>query len=246
MNKLKIPKNERSQKQEKILEINDNIKVILNEILNTQVETISSKNEDEIKQILDKADWLILECHATNEFKISRNTDFSRLVYEYQRLKLKYESYQINLQINLIHDDYNRIKTQQEEIETNANNLVYNILGFIASFSVISASVEAISEIKETSNIILFMAFTSFILLTTLIGLHNFYKIDYYPRGRLQNNYFLWKAMIIVMVTILGYQGLKYTRENQDYIFEKIGEGIGKTINIVGGNANNKNDKTSD
>lgn len=240
MKKLKLPQLEQSQKQNNvILEINDNIAVILNEILNIQIEIINQKNEYEIKQILNKADMIILECHTTNEFKISRNTDFSRLVYEYQRLKLRYESYQINHQINMIHEDYNRIKTQQEEIEVNANNLVYNILGFIASFSIVSAAVSVISEIEKMSNIVLFMAFTAFILLTTLIGLNNFYKNNYYSKRRLNDNYFLWKAMIIVIVGILAYQGLEYIIQNKDHIFEKIGEGIGKTINMIEQNTDN-------
>lgn len=238
--KLKLPNNvEQNPKNDDIiLEINANIKEILKEILNMQSEIIGDKNERYVKEILGKADLIILECHTTEKFKINKNEKFARLVYEYQRLNLKYESYQLNKQINAINREYNDIRKSQDEIKSENNNLVYTILGFMASFSIVSAAVTAISDIKKTSGIILFMAFTTFILITTLIGLNNFYKNNNSRKNKLQDNYFLWKVMVIVIFLIVGARAIEYIKCNKDNIFESIGKGIGYTINNQNENIN--------
>ena len=231
--KLKIPKTESAPQQSNIiLEINANIKEILEEILNIQSEIINNKNEKKVKEILGKADLVILECHTTDKFKISKNGNFSRLVYEYQRLNLRYESYQISQQIKNVNEEYVDIKKSQDEIKNETNNLVYNILGFIASFSIVSAAVSAIDKISSISGILLFMAFTAFILLTTLIGLYNFYKNNDKCKNKLQNNYFLWKMMIVIVILLVMYRGITYIKENRQEIFESIGRGIGQVVNL--------------
>ena len=120
-----------------------------------------------------------------------------------------------------------------------SNNLIYNILGFIASFSVVSAAVSAIDEIKSLPQIMLFMAFTAFILITTLIGLNNFYK-KHDKKTCLQDNYFLWKMLLVVIILLMGYMGLECIAKKSDYILETIGRGIGQTINL--NEESNKND----
>ena len=226
--KLKLPNVEEQSTEQTniILEMNANIKEILSEILKMQSEYITDKNEEEIKEIIGKADLIITECHSTKKFHIQKNDKFNRLVYEYQRLNLKYESYKINNQMKNVDAEYNEIKRDQEKIKSESNNLVYNILGFIASFSIVSAAVAAISNIKDTSNIMLFMAFCAFILITTLIGLNNFYKKDVRTKNPLQNNYFLWWSLLVVIILLIGYNGIKYIKNNQQIIFEAIGRGI--------------------
>ena len=80
----------------------------------------------------------------------------------------------------------------------------------------------------------LFMAFTAFILITTLIALNNFYRKND-KKTCLQDNYFLWKMLIVVIFFLLDYpKELKpfYIKTNSDYILETIGRGIGQTITI--------------
>ena len=82
-----------------------------------------------------------------------------------------------------------------------SNNLVYNLLGFLTAFSIVSAVIETITRINGIINIMIFMAFTILILLTTLIALHNYYENRNKRENILQNNYFLW---IIIAVILLG------------------------------------------
>lgn len=228
MKQLKIPENIKENKT--IFLINNNINDILSEVLNFQLDTISENNENKLKELLNTVDLLIVECHNTQTFKISKNTNFAKLVYEYQRLKLKYETYIINKQIEIVTKKYEDIEKRQSEIKNETSNLVYNILGFIASFSIVSAAVSAIQNINGMLNIVLFMAFSVLILLTTLIGLHNFYKSNNENAKGLQNNYWLWKMIFGVILIILIYNGIVYINENKQEIFESIGKGIGYTI----------------
>lgn len=223
--KLKIPNEVQENQIEKsniIRQFNANIKEILEEILKVQSENIDNKNENHIKELIGKADLIITECHTTKIFNTNKNEQFNRLVYEFQRLNLKYESYQINQQIKSVKGEYKEIQHNQENIKNETNNLVYNILGFIASFSIISASVEAISKINGTLNIMLFMAFAILLLLTALIGLHNFYKSGNKRQNRLQNNYFLWKAVFIIVICLLIIIGIRFALNNIDIVVDFI------------------------
>ena len=248
--RLRIPKLNEDVKTKNIIPIlNDNIKEILSEVVNLQSEDINKTNEEEVKEVLNKSDMIIVECHTTETFIAGKNGDFARLMYEYQRLKLKYESHQLNGQITFIKEEHELIKEEQEEIKKQqsnlkdeSSNLVYNILGFIASFSIVSAAVSAIQEIKSLSSIMLFMAFTAFILLTTLIGLNNFYRKNE-KKIKLQDNYFLWKMMLFVIIVLIIYSGIEYVKNNLEYILEHIGRGIGQTINLVEESNNSEHKK---
>ena len=229
--KLQLPNIDQEPKNTVIPIINDNIKSILNEILNLYTKDIDEITEKEFKEILDKADMLIVECHNSKTFRVNKNENFSRLIYEYQRLNLKYEAYKFTKQLDFVAKEHCEIKKQQDTLKDENNNLVYNILGFIASFSVVSAAVSAINKMETISSVMVFMAFIAFILLTTLIALNNFYRNNY-PKNKLQNNYFLWKMLIFVIILLIGYSGIQYIQNNLDYICENIGKGIGQTITI--------------
>lgn len=187
-----------SKKNSEILEINANIRQILNEISNIQSKEISEKAKD----VLVRADMIILECHATKEFDTNKNGTFNRLLYEYQKLSLKYETFNVEKEIAEVNKTLKDVETKQEEYEKQSNNLVYTILSFIASFSIISASVTAISGIEGTLNQMLFIVFIAFILVTTLIALDNFYKSRRKTDNKLQDNYFLWKLLGVVMIVL--------------------------------------------
>ena len=231
--KLKQLSNQKETiKSVSIMELNANITTVLNEILRIQVQSIKIKNIREVKELLERTDILITECHTASIFKTARNEKFNRLVYEYQRLNLKYEAHNINEQIREVNRKYKEIESNQEQIKNESNNLVYNILGFIASFSIVSAGVAAISNLTSMTEILLFMSFCILLLLTTLIGLHNFYKSSNGKKIRLQNNYFLWKMILGVVVLLVMYKCIIYVKENRNEILEIIGREIGQTISM--------------
>lgn len=91
----------------------------MGEIIKMQSEVITDKNEKEIKEIIGKADLIITECHSTRKFQIQKNAKFNRLVYEYQRLNLKYESYQISKKIK---KTMNRAAMLEKESANRASN----------------------------------------------------------------------------------------------------------------------------
>ena len=215
------------------------IKEQLKELEEIEKIEINIKNYEKVDGILIATDSLINDCYSTNEFTCNKNDNFLKLIYLYQRISIRLEIYKLQEVINQVELKNNELKEKQiileetyKKSEEQSNNLVYNILGFIASFSVVSAAVVAIENINSMSGIMIFMAFTAFILLTTLIGLHNFYKRNSGRKGKLQDNYFLWKMMIVVIILLIGYRGIEYFKENRNEILEDIGRGIGQAIKI--------------
>ena len=145
-------------------------------------------------------DSLIVECNTTQNFHFNRNENIIELLYKYQRLSLEYETYKIEQKMNQVEEASKKLEKRQEKFAQESHNLVYTILSFIASFSIVSAAVTAISEIKDIKYICLFMLFIVFILITTLIELDNFYRAKKQKNRLLQNNYFIW---IMLLVTII-------------------------------------------
>lgn len=154
--KLKLPKVEEQSTEttSTILEMNANIKAILGEIIKMQSEVITDKNEKEIKEIIGKADLIITECHSTRKFQIQKNAKFNRLVYEYQRLNLKYESYQISKKIKktmnraamLEKESANRAK-QLEDIKNEQKSIITTIISIVLAISIIPTAIAGIEHI---------------------------------------------------------------------------------------------------
>ena len=134
--------------------------------------------------------------------------------------------WKLNSIIDKTNKKQDEIEEKQKKMEKQNNNIVYNILAFIASFSVVSASVTAFEKVSSVEDVLLFMAFTAFIIITTLIALDNFYRSNNEKKKILKNNYFLWGAVGVVIVLLLGYKSVNYIKENQNEIFENIGRGI--------------------
>ncbi len=227
LNQLKIPEKEADNENKDVIkQINENIKIQLKNILEIEKEIINPEIIEDVEMILNMANQLIIDCHTLKRFKIGKNNNFQRLVYEYQQLNSKYEIYKVQHKIDNMNKELKEINKQQKELATESGNLVYNILGFIASFSIVSAAVTAIDNMQNLENIMLFMAFTAFILITTLIGLNNFYKGKNEPNKKLQDNYFLWKMLIFVIVGLMLYKGVLFIKDNKNELFESIGRGI--------------------
>ena len=123
-----------------------------------------------------------------------------------------------------------KLEQQTEKAEERNNNLVYNLLGFLTAFSIVSAVVGVVANINGTINIMIFMAFTILLLLTTLIGLHNFYENNNKRENKLQDNYFLWKVVAVIIVFLIVASGIKTLRDNKENIFNYIDNKIEKVI----------------
>lgn len=229
---ITIPSNT-SEKRNIIKNLNKVIKEQIEVISRYQDIEISESNQEEIQEVLISSDSLIKDCHVSKEYKCNINDEFSVLTYEFQRLSLKYESYKIKALVKSMEIRELELSRKQKELEKKydkttqeSNNLIYNILGFIASYSIVSAAVTTFEKVNSMEDIIIFMTFIAFILITTLIGLNNFYKINDKDQKGLKNNYFLWKALICVFVGLIMYKGVIFVKRNIDTISYNIGKGI--------------------
>lgn len=235
------------------VEIGANINQQLNKLIEFRSYLIDESIAKELKEELDKASSMIEDVHTMGNTNIK---NFNRLQFEYNSLNLALQKYEIENEIEILSKISSKInkdliileekqkdlqeKQKQLEIQYNkseekSNNLVYNLLGFLASFSIVSAAVAAIEKVNGTLNIMIIIAFAVFLLLTTLIGLHNFYKSDNKRESKLQDNYFLWKATGIIIVILMILSGINYIKNNKqkifDYLDKKIESAIEKKVN---------------
>lgn len=235
------------------VEIGANINQQLNKLIEFRSYLIDESIAKELKEELDKASSMIEDVHTMGNTNIK---NFNRLQFEYNSLNLALQKYEIENEIEILSKISSKInkdliileekqkdlqeKQKQLEIQYNkseekSNNLVYNLLGFLASFSIVSAAVAAIEKVNGTLNIMIIIAFAVFLLLTTLIGLHNFYKNDNKRESKLQDNYFLWKATGIIIVILMILSGINYIKNNKqkifDYLDKKIESAIEKKVN---------------
>lgn len=235
------------------VEIGANINQQLNKLIEFRSYLIDESIAKELKEELDKASSMIEDVHTMGNTNIK---NFNRLQFEYNSLNLALQKYEIENEIEILskisskinkdliileekqkdlQDKQKQLEIQYNKSEEKSNNLVYNLLGFLASFSIVSAAVAAIEKVNGTLNIMIIIAFAVFLLLTTLIGLHNFYKSDNKRESKLQDNYFLWKATGIIIVILMILSGINYIKNNKqkifDYLDKKIEIVIEKKVN---------------
>lgn len=230
------------------VEIGANINQQLNKLIEFRSYYIDESIAKELKEELDKASSMIEDVHTMGNTNIK---NFNRLQFEYNYLNLVLQKYEIESEIEILskvsskinkdliileekqkdlQGKQNQLEIQYNKSEEKSNNLVYNLLGFLASFSIVSAAVAAIENVKGILNIMLIIAFAVFLLLTTLIGLHNFYKNDNKRENKLQDNYFLWKATGIIIVILMILSGINYIKNNKDKIFNYLDKKIESVI----------------
>lgn len=232
------PNKSQKNKNNNIEEYKKSIKSQYDELMSFQDMEITKENKDNLEKLIFATEDLLNNCMNDQLYSGNRDQYFVNLIFICHKLSLRIETYKIEEKIKrldnkntIINKNQERLEKKQIKSEEQSNNLVYNILGFIASFSIVSASVAAIDKMNTIENIMLFMAFTAFILLTTLIGLNNFYKCNYSNKKiSLKNNKFLWLMMFFIIIILLGYKGITYIKYNQNAIFESIGRGIGQSI----------------
>lgn len=172
----KTPKEKEKLKKERIENLKNSIRTQYNEIYKSQDLEITNQNQKEIEDLVYATQDLIDNCINDDYYYGNKDEKFISLIYICHKIDLKLESYKISIKMKELNAISNDISERQKELEDKNNNLVYNLLGFLASFSIVSAAVAAIENVTGTLNILLVITFSVFLLLTTLIALHNFYK----------------------------------------------------------------------
>ncbi len=195
---IKIPS--QTKENSSVLDLDQTIKDQIEQIAIVQNKGIKNVDCTQIENVLAMIDSLIVECNATQNFHFNRNENIIELLYRYQRLSLEYETYKIEQKMVKVEEDSKKLEERQEKFAKESHNLVYTILSFIASFSIVSAAVSAIGKIDDVKYICLFILFILFIIITTLIGLDNFYREEKSKKHLLKNNYFLWKLLLIMII----------------------------------------------
>ena len=229
---------------------------------NIQNQILTIENKEKVCQELEIISSVIQDVHAMEE---PEPKCFNQLKFEYNNVKLLYQRYEIEEEIselNQISENINRnliileekqkdlkneqikfeeqqkiLEKQYNKTEEKNGNLVYNLLGFLASFSIVSASVSAIGQIHGMLYIMIFILFTLLVLITTLIGLHNFYINKDKKENKLQDNYFLWKIVAGILILLCLIVPIKYLKDNKKYIFNYIDK---KIENVIEEKVNNK------
>lgn len=244
---IEIPQNTKNsktdkitQKQEHISTLKDIIKKQYDEVCRNQDIEITEQNKKEIEGLVLATQDLIDNCIKDLYYSGNRDEKFINLIYICHKLDLKLETYKLeskikelnykSVELEILQDNLNE---RQNKTEEQNNNLVYNLLGFLTAFSIVSSVVGVVAEIDGIINIMLFMAFTILILLTTLIGLHNFYKNDDKRETKLQDNFFLWRVVAILIVVLVAILGIKYALNNKENIAEYFDSKIEKSIEKI-------------
>lgn len=232
-----IEENLKEAKKSRIKLLRYNIRQQYDEMYKNQEVEITKDNKKIIEDLILATKDLIDNCIEDSKYNGNKDRNFAGITYLYQKLSLKLESYKLeekiketNKKIDEMTLIQENIKDKQNKMEEQSNNLVYNLLGFLTAFSIVSAVVGVIKDITGIINIMLFMAFTILILLTTLIGLHNFYENDNERKTKLQDNYFLWKVTGVIIIILIIIFGCKYLNNNKEKIFNYLDNKIEKVI----------------
>lgn len=233
---LAIPQNKdisdnlNNAKRERIKLLKNNIKEQYEEVYENQEVEISESNKKIIEDLILATKDLIDNCIKDSQYSGNKDENFINLTYLCHKLDLKLETYKTTEKLNELDSKSKEIIKRQNEAEERNNNLVYNLLGFLTAFSIVSAVVGVVADIEGTINIMIFMAFTILLLLTTLIGLHNFYENNNKRENKLQDNYFLWKIVAVIIVFLVIISGIKALKNNKENIFNYIDNKIEKVI----------------
>ena len=210
------------------------------EIVSFQDVPITKENKKNMEDIILATQDLISNCITNKVYYGNRDENFINLTFICQEISLRVETYKLEEKIEeldrknqSINKSQQKLEKKQMQAEERNNNLVYNLLGFLTAFSIVSAVVGTIQNIKGTINIMLFIAFTILILLTTLIALHNFYRTDNRRETRLQDNYFLWKIVLGIIILLCVILGIRKIKDNMyTYIDNKIENVIKQEIKV--------------
>lgn len=220
----------KANKRNRVDILRNSIKMQYNEVYKNQDLEITKQNQRKIEDLVLATQDLIDNCIKDTCYSGNRDETFVNLIYICHKLDLKLETYKLTEKMQELELKSKELMTRQNDAEERNNNLVYNLLGFLTAFSIVSGVVGVVAEINDVVKIMIFMAFTILILLTTLIGLHNFYENNNKRETKLQDNYFLWKATGIIIVILIILSVMNYLKDNKDKIFNYVDSKIEKVI----------------
>ncbi len=186
----------------KVAKLQENIEEQLRAIKMMNNEILKKEDIFKIEEILNATSLLINDCHITSEFRTSKYENFALLCYEYQRLLLKFESYQIkenlenekiklNEDINKANDKVKETYEELENLEKDQKSLIATILGIVLAISIIPTAIAGIEHISPSY----VLPFLSTIVLFGMIMIAFVYSI--YQR-KLE-----WSTVIILMLFIV-------------------------------------------
>ena len=190
-------------------DINKTIEKLIEKIAEIERIGIEKFSSEEVENTLDMTDSLLTDCDVSQSFNFNRNENIMKLIYKYQKLSLKYESYKAEKNLKQIEKKQGKIAQDNEKIMQESHNLVYTILGFILSFSLISASVEAIKEIKSIEYICIFIIFMLILEVLVLLVLNNFHQNRGQDCRWLQSNHFILAVLFVILLFFFSYSFFK-------------------------------------
>lgn len=239
---LAIPQNKNindnlnNAKKERIELFKTNIKEQYEEVYKNQEVEITENNKKIIEDLILATKDLIDNCIKDSHYNGNKDENFINLTYLCHKLDLKLETYKLEEKIRKLeqksiemNNTQNNMKDRQDKIEEQSNNLVYNLLGFLTAFSIVSSVIGVVSQINGIINIMIFMSFTILLLLTTLIALHNFYGNNK-RKNILQNNYFLWIIVAIAIIILVIISIIKSSINNKGKLYNYFDQ---KTESII-------------
>lgn len=224
---IKVPQ---LKKKNQVGALRTSVKKQYNEVYKNLDVKITDNNRREIEDLILATQDLLDNCINDSGYSGKKDETFINLIYICHKLDLKFESYKLTEKMRELELKSEEITKRQNDAEEKSNNLVYNLLGFLTAFSLVSGVVGVVSNIQGVVQIMIFMVFTTIILLTTLIGLHNFYENNNNRKNKLQDNYFLWKIAVFVLIGLVITLCAKTILDNKENIFNYIDSKIEKVI----------------
>lgn len=192
-------------------DISKTIEKLVEKIAEIERIGIEKFSSEEIEKLLAMTDSLLTDWDVSQSFTFSRNENILKLIYMHQKLSLKYESYRVEKNLKEIKNKQMKIAQDNEKIMQESHGLVYTILGFIVSFSLISASVETIKGIKSVEYVCIFIIFMLMLEVVALIALNNFYRNKGQDCRWLQSNHFILAVLFIILLIFLVIVFVKNT-----------------------------------
>lgn len=195
--------------QDKISEVaklQENIDAQINQIRQYNDTIIDEKNIIEINTVLSVTDLLINDCHSEKGFITGLYENFALLCYEYQKLSLRCESYQIKDNLNKeamclqekvdgLNKQIKIAKKNVGEIKNDTKNIVTTMLGIILAISIIPTAIVGIEKV----NVNFILPFISTIILLGMIMIIFVYSI-YQDSIKLSTDFIVILFMILTCV----------------------------------------------
>ena len=86
-------------------------------------------------------------CHEDPDFQENRNSNIINLIYEYHKLSIKFETYNLEEKVKQIENKSNEVGCKTEKIEESQKGIMTNIISIILAVTIIPTALLAIEKI---------------------------------------------------------------------------------------------------